>query len=72
MCVGYTDLNNACPKNNYPLSHIDRLVDATLGYELLTFIDAFSRYDLMTLEDQEQTSFIITDARIIIESYHLG
>jgi len=27
MCVDYTDLNRACPKDAYPLSNIDKLVD---------------------------------------------
>ena len=29
MCVDYTDLNKACPKDNYPLSNIDQVVDVT-------------------------------------------
>lgn len=27
MCMDYIDLNKACPKNAYPLTNIDRLVD---------------------------------------------
>ena len=27
MCVDYTDLNKACPRDAYPLPNIDRLVD---------------------------------------------
>ena len=27
MCVDFTDLNKACPKDNYPLPRIDTLVD---------------------------------------------
>lgn len=44
MCVDFTDLNKACPKDSYLLSTIDQLVDSTLGHELLSFMDAFSRY----------------------------
>ena len=29
MCVDYTDLNKACPKDSYPLPTIDQLVDST-------------------------------------------
>ena len=29
MCVDFTDLNKACPKNSYPLLRIDILVDST-------------------------------------------
>jgi len=36
MCVDYTDLNKACPKDTYPLPNIDRLVDGTSGHEMLS------------------------------------
>ena len=42
VCVDFTDLNKACPKDSFPLPHIDRLVEATAGNELLSFMDAFS------------------------------
>ena len=45
MCVDYTDLNKACPKDCFPLPRIDQLVDSTSGHELLSFMDAFSRYN---------------------------
>ena len=32
MCIDFTDLNKACPKDSYPLSSIDQLVDVTLGF----------------------------------------
>ncbi|CAL2230025.1 unnamed protein product [Prunus armeniaca] len=31
VCVDYTDLNKACPKDNFPLLRIDQLVDSTSG-----------------------------------------
>ena len=40
VCVDYTDLNKACPKDPFPLPHIDSMIDATTGHELLTFMDA--------------------------------
>lgn len=60
MCIDFTDLNKACPKDSFPLPHIDHLVDATVGHELLSFIDAFLRYNqiLMYLDDQEKMAFI--------------
>ena len=50
-----------CPKDSYLLPHIDQLVDAILGCQLLSFMDAFSRYNQiqMALEDEEKISFII-------------
>jgi hypothetical protein len=60
MCVDFTDLNKACPKDSFPLSRIDQLVDSTAGHKLLTFMDAFSGYNqiMMDKDDQEKTSFI--------------
>ena len=60
MCVDFTDLNNACTKDSFPLPRIDQLVDSTAGHELLTFMDAFSGYNqiLMKKEDQEKTAFV--------------
>ena len=46
MCVDFTNLNKACPKDGYPLPRIDLLVDATAGHEMLSFMDAFSGYNL--------------------------
>ena len=60
MCMDFTNLNSACPKDNFPLPRIDLLVDSTTGHKLLTFIDAFSGYNQiqMSEEDQEKTAFI--------------
>ncbi|CAL8132253.1 unnamed protein product [Prunus armeniaca] len=60
MCVDYTNLNRACPKDSFPLPRIDQLVDATAGQALLSFMDAYSGYNqiFMHPEDQAHTSFI--------------
>ena len=60
MCVDFTDLNKACPKDSFPLPRIDQLVNSTVGHKLLTFMDAFSRYNQIKIseEDQEKTAFI--------------
>ena len=59
-CVDFTDLNKACPKDSFPLPRINQLVDATLGHQLLNFMDAYSRYNQipMHVPDQEHTTFI--------------
>ena len=60
MCVDFTDLNRACPKNSFPLPSIDRLVDASAGHYVLSFIDAFSGYNqiMMDSSDQKNITFI--------------
>jgi hypothetical protein len=44
MCVDYTNLNKACPKDHFPLPCIDQVVDLTTGCELLSFLDAYLGY----------------------------
>ena len=60
MYVDFTDLNKVCPKDSYPLPRIDQLVDSTVGHQLLSFMDAFSGYNQIKMDeaDQEKTSFI--------------
>ena len=60
MCIDYTDLNKACPKDPFALPRIDQIIDSTTGCELLCFLDAYSGYHQikMALEDQEKTAFI--------------
>ena len=60
MCIDFTDLNQACPKDSFPLPRIDQLVDSIDGHKLFTFMDAFSGYNqiLMAKENQEKTAFV--------------
>jgi hypothetical protein len=60
ICVDYTGLNKACPKDPSPLSCIDQVVDSTSGCEALSFLDAYSSYHQITTKefDQPATSFI--------------
>ena len=60
MCIDFTDLNQAYPKDSFPLPRIDQLVDSMVGHKLLTFMDAFSGYNqiLMAKENQEKTAFV--------------
>ena len=64
-CVDFTDLNKACPKDSYPLPRIDQLVDSTIDHQLLSFIDAFSGYNQIMMDevDQEKKSFITSQGQ---------
>src|SRR3989337_2880317 len=61
LCIYFTDLNKACPKDPFPLLLIDQIVDSTSGCDLLSFLDAYSGYHhiFMSKEDEEKTAFII-------------
>ncbi|KAK1583755.1 hypothetical protein Q3G72_026615 [Acer saccharum] len=59
MFVDYIDFNRAYPKDSFPLPKIDQLVDSTVGNKLLSFMDAFLRYNqiMMHPANQDKTSF---------------
>lgn len=65
MCVDFTDLNKAYPKDSFSLPKIDKLVDATIGYELLSFINAFSRYNHIKMYEPNEEKAILS----LIKSY---
>ena len=60
VCVDYTNLNDACPKDSFPLPHIDQIVDASAGHGMLSFLDAFSGFHQIPMHplDAKKTSFI--------------
>ena len=60
VCVDYMDLNDACPKDSFPLPRIDQIIDTSAGHGMLSFLDAFSSYHQIPMypPDAEKTSFI--------------
>jgi hypothetical protein len=60
MCTNFTDLNKCCPKHDFPLPKIDKVVDSVAGYEMMALLDCFSSYHHIWFckEDEEKTSFI--------------
>ncbi|KAJ8636172.1 hypothetical protein MRB53_010439 [Persea americana] len=57
--IDYRDLNNACPKDEFPLPIPEVMIDNTCGFERMTFIDGFSGYNQIKMhpEDERHTSF---------------
>ena len=55
LCIDYTDINKACPKDPFLLLRIDQIVDSTAGCDLLSFLDDYSGYHqvFLTREDEE-------------------
>ncbi|PKI31396.1 hypothetical protein CRG98_048214 [Punica granatum] len=60
VCIDYKDLNKASPKDNFPLPHIDVLVDNTTRHTQFSFMDGFSGYNQIQMaeEDKIKTTFI--------------
>jgi hypothetical protein len=59
MCIDFTELNKACPKDPYPLPRIDD--NQAAGCDMLSLLDCFSRYHQvwMRREDEAKTRFTI-------------
>jgi hypothetical protein len=74
MCIDYTSLNKACPKDPFPLSRIDQIMDSTSGCDLLCFLDAYSGFHQipMSREDEENTAFITVDGLFCYVSMPYG
>jgi hypothetical protein len=73
MCVDYTDLIKACKKDLFGLSRINQVVDSTDGCSLLCFLDCYSGYHQICLqEDQIKTSFIILFGTFCYRTMPLG
>ncbi|GKV44680.1 hypothetical protein SLEP1_g51842 [Rubroshorea leprosula] len=63
MCIDYTNLNQACPKDYYPMPNIDKLIEAVSRNERLSFLDAYFSYHQVPMapKDEEETSFYAGD-----------
>ncbi|TYK23213.1 uncharacterized protein E5676_scaffold142G002450 [Cucumis melo var. makuwa] len=59
VCVNFRDLNNACPKDDFPLPITEIMVDVTIGHEALSLMDGSSGCNQirLTLLDEEMTAF---------------
>ncbi|GKU90839.1 hypothetical protein SLEP1_g4783 [Rubroshorea leprosula] len=64
MCIDFTNLNDACPKDPHPLPNVEKLVERAAGHERMSFLDASSGYHQvqLLLDDQEKTAFYAGDA----------
>ena len=58
VCVDFTSLNKACPKDSFSLSKIDQLVDATSGHGRMSFLDAYRGYHQIAMHppNEEKTA----------------
>jgi hypothetical protein len=63
MCIDYTSLNKACPKDPYPLPRIDQIMDSISECDLLSFLDAYSGFHQiqMSRKDRKHTAFVTVD-----------
>ena len=72
--MDFTDLNKVCPKDSYPLPRIDQLVDSTTGHRLPSFMDAFTGYNQIRMDEtnQEKTSFVTSQGLFCYKMMSFG
>lgn len=60
MCINFIDLNKACPKDDYPLERVDKIVDDAANSEMLSLLDFLSGYHQIRIkkEDEGKTGFV--------------
>jgi hypothetical protein len=44
MCIDFTDLNKATPKDNYPLPRMDQVIDSAASAAIMTILDSLFGY----------------------------
>nr|GEU68055.1 hypothetical protein [Tanacetum cinerariifolium] len=59
MCVDFTNINKACPKDCYSLPEIDWKVDFLFDFKIKCFLDAYKGYHQIQIakEDAHKTAF---------------
>ncbi|GKC32015.1 hypothetical protein Tco_1039309 [Tanacetum coccineum] len=59
MCVDFTDINKACPKDCYPLPKIDWKIESLSRFCLKCFLEAYTGYHQIQMaeEDEDKTAF---------------
>jgi hypothetical protein len=64
VCVDFRDLNRATPKDEYPMSVVETLINAAAGNKILSFMDGNAGYNqiFMALEDIHKTAFRVPSA----------
>ena len=60
MCIDYRDLNQASPKDNFLLSHIDALVDNTTTNRFFSFMGRFSSYNQIKMVEEDKAKIACT------------
>ena len=74
VCVDYTNLNDTCPKDSFPLPRIDQIMDASIGHGMLSFLDAFSGYHQIHMHppNAEKTFFTTPHGLYSYNVMHFG
>jgi len=58
MCVDYRDLNWVSLKDNFPLPHIDTLINKTMTNMFCPFMDGFSGYNQIRMVEKDKAKTV--------------
>ena len=74
MCVDFMDLKKTCPKDPFPISQIDQLLETAAGHPQMSFMDAFQGYHQipLALANQEKTAFVTSTRNYHYMVMHFG
>jgi putative transposase len=70
ICVNYTSLNKYCPKDPFPLPHIDQIIDSTAGSTRISFLDAYSGYNQIKLKKEDKEKKPLSTIRCLLLPSH--
>ena len=54
LCVDFKNLNIASLKDNYGLLNMEAMLQQVIGFELMSMMDGFSRYNQVLVKEEEQ------------------
>jgi hypothetical protein len=74
MCTDFTDLIKCCPKDDFPLARIDKIVDSAAGCEIMALLDFCSSYHQRWLrkEDEEKNELHNTVWHVLLPENATG
>ncbi|GJW55825.1 reverse transcriptase domain-containing protein [Tanacetum coccineum] len=74
ICVDFTDINKAYPKDCYPLPEIDWKIESLLGFRLKCFLDAYKGYHQIQMveEDEDKTAFYVGEGVFCYKKMSFG
>jgi hypothetical protein len=54
MCADFTDLNKFCPKDDFPLTRINKIIDSVAGCKIMVLFECFSGYHQIWLHREDE------------------
>ena len=64
--MDFLDLNNVCPKDDFPFPLTKILVDATIGHEAFSFMDGSTDYNQIRMVPKDKNSLHFAQLKVYI------